>query len=68
MNLKWNFKSLLFYITILMSIVTFFTGANAALPAGTKLPAFTLKSLNNKDISLEDFKGKVIVLHLWKCQ
>jgi len=42
-------------------------GAAAACPANAK-PAnlnFTLKDINNKDISLASYKGKVILLDFW---
>ena len=35
------------------------------LPAGTVAPAFTLKGPDGKEVSLEDFKGKYVVLDFW---
>ena len=34
----------------------------AAMEAAKKAPAFTLKSFDGKDISLSDYKGKIVVL------
>src|ERR1700674_1599669 len=47
--------------------------ADAAAPAGTGCPAnaklanlnFTLKDLNNRDVSLASLRGKVILLDFW---
>ena len=55
----------------ILAVITLFliiTHTSAALPEGTKLPAFKLKTIKGKEIGLEDFKGRVVVLHLWKCQ
>jgi thiol-disulfide isomerase/thioredoxin len=45
---------------------------NAFAPAATSCPAdakpatpFTLKDINNRDVRLSDFKGKVILLDFW---
>src|SRR6478752_1763010 len=46
---------------------------DAAAPAGSACPAnakaanmnFTLKDLNNKDVKLSAFKGKVVLLDFW---
>ncbi|RYG45341.1 TlpA family protein disulfide reductase [bacterium] len=35
------------------------------LPAGTKAPDFTAFSLTDKEVSLSDFKGKVVILDFW---
>ncbi len=32
---------------------------------GNKAPDFTLKDLNDKDVSLGDFEGKVILINFW---
>jgi cytochrome c biogenesis protein CcmG/thiol:disulfide interchange protein DsbE len=34
-------------------------------PAGNPAPSFTLQDLNGKQVSLSDFKGKVVVLDFW---
>lgn len=38
------------------------------LEQGNKLPGFTLPDLNDKDIALQEFLGKIVIIHLWKCQ
>jgi hypothetical protein len=33
-----------------------------------RLPGFTLPDLEDKDITLQEFLGKIVIIHLWKCQ
>jgi peroxiredoxin len=35
------------------------------LEKGEKAPAFTLKNAEGKDISLSDFKGKIVLIDFW---
>jgi len=42
--------------------------SKAGLEAGKTAPAFKLPSLDGKEIALQDFIGKVVIVHLWKCQ
>ena len=44
------------------------TNTEAALKVGDKAPAFTLPSIDGKDISLSDYLGKIVIIHMWKCQ
>ena len=39
--------------------------ARAEFPTGKPAPAFTLKQLNGKPLSLSAFKGKVVLLDFW---
>ena len=68
MNFKRNFLSMIILILSSLMIILFTGQAAAALPPGTKLPSFTLKSIDNSEVTLDDFKGKVVIVHLWKCQ
>ncbi|MCS6934895.1 MAG: redoxin domain-containing protein [Chitinophagales bacterium] len=36
-----------------------------ALPVGTPAPAFTLISSDKKEVSLNDYKGKILVIHFF---
>jgi len=40
-------------------------GLAAGLAPGTPAPAFSLKDLDEKDISLSQFKGKVVFVNFW---
>lgn len=40
-------------------------GADAAALTSTLAPGFTLQTLDGKQLSLADFKGKVVVLNFW---
>jgi peroxiredoxin len=37
----------------------------APVESGTTAPAFTARALDGRQVSLEDFKGKVVVLNVW---
>jgi len=47
---------------VAISIAAAFTPLHAAPEVGKPAPAFTLKDCTGKDVSLSDFKGKVVVL------
>jgi len=55
-------------IMLLCCILLLVTNVWSALESGTKLPEFTLKSLNGESVALDDYKGKIVLVHLWKCQ
>jgi len=45
-----------------------FGNSFAGLEPGTKAPDFKLPLLaDGKEVSLKDFQGKVVIIHLWKC-
>jgi len=38
------------------------------LEPGKILPGFKLPNLAGQEIALQEFLGKIIIIHLWKCQ
>ena len=42
-----------------------FAGAVVVVLAGKKAPAFTLKDVKGNSVSLESYRGKVVVLNFW---
>ena len=55
-----------FTISLSVIIALFFFVASAyALDNGSKVPNFTLTDLSGKNVSLSDYKGKVVVLNCW---
>ena len=55
-----------FTISLSVIIALFFFVASAyALDNGSKVPNFTLTDLSGKNVSLSDYKGKVVVLNFW---
>ena len=37
----------------------------SAQAAGEQAPDFTLRDINNQEVSLSDYRGKVVVLDFW---
>ena len=57
-------KNTFYFIAVIILVVT--TSFAPILKIGDKAPDFTLATLNPEDIiSLSDYKGKVVVIHLW---
>lgn len=55
-----------FTISLSVIIALFFFVASAyALDNGSNVPNFTLTDLSGKNVSLSDYKGKVVVLNFW---
>ena len=55
-----------FTISLSVIIALFFFVASAyALDNGSKVPNFTMTDLSGKNVSLSDYKGKVVVLNFW---
>ena len=57
-------RSWLVFVTLTLALAAGLFGCSAQLHADAP-PAWTLKDLNGKDVSLSDFKGKVVVLDIW---
>jgi len=38
------------------------------LEPGKILPTFKLPNLDGKEIALQEFLGRIVIIHLWKCQ
>ena len=51
-------------LLILFVFLCCFPGFASALEIGSEAPNFTLKNLDGQEVSLTDFKGKIIVLKL----
>jgi len=60
------------FLSIPILIITLnFAGvktSKAALEPGVPLPVFKLTSLDGQEIALQDYLGKIVIIHLWKCQ
>jgi len=75
MSLRWAIAALGALALAFVTVPAPWTDGHidAAAPAGSACPAnakaanmsFTLKDLNNKDVKLSAFKGKVILLDFW---
>jgi hypothetical protein len=62
-------KNFVFILNLIIALD--FIGAStgkAALETGLPLPVFTLTSLDGQEVALQDYLGKVVIIHLWKCQ
>ncbi len=38
------------------------------LESGKVLATFKLPNLDGKEIALQEFLGRIVIIHLWKCQ
>jgi thiol-disulfide isomerase/thioredoxin len=52
------------FIILLLIVSCLAPTVSVALETGTQAPGFKLKSLQGKDVSLADFKGRVVLLKL----
>ncbi|MHC4338025.1 MAG: peroxiredoxin family protein, partial [Planctomycetota bacterium] len=56
-------KTILTMLLVLTVLVVVFAGCKGKEPeAGKKAPEFTLKSFGGEEISLSEYKGKIVVL------
>ena len=56
-------KMMLLILALLVSAA--FASSAFALGNGAQVKNFTLKDLSGKSVSLDQFKGKVVVLNFW---
>ena len=58
------------FLFILIFVMDFLCSgaAQAELEPGRPLPVFTLTSLDSQIVDLQDYLGKIVIIHLWKCQ
>ena len=61
-NLKRNMAKSVLGAAVLLVLILLPTGAQAILGTGEPAPAFSLESGNNKKLSLDMLRGKVVVL------
>lgn len=52
-------------LTLLASAAFFAVPAAQALEIGAKVPSFTLQDMKGKKVSLDDFKGQIVILNFW---
>ena len=55
----------LMVFALAMAITALFAASAFALSNGTQVKNFTLKDLSGKSVSLDQFKGKTVVLNFW---
>jgi peroxiredoxin len=59
-------KTPIILVTIaVISLVMLSCSTTPPLQVGDKAPDFTLKSIDGKNVSLSDFRGKTVVLYVW---
>jgi hypothetical protein len=63
---KKIYEAVILFFIVLQVLVS--ASLHAGLKEGKKLPEFKLPSVNGKQTALTDYLGKVVIIHLWKCQ
>lgn len=63
-SLSCNIKNV-FALAALMLAAALLAPAAQALEAGAKVPNFTLPDMNDRQVSLSDLKGQVVILNFW---
>ena len=58
-------RKILILATITLLLISVFATFAYATQNGTKAKNFTLKDLNGKAVSLEQYEGKIVVLNFW---
>lgn len=64
----YNLRPLLYLLLLTLLLLTLPATAQRRLTPVEELPAapaFTLKDMNGKEVSLSDFRGKVVVVNFW---
>ncbi|EDP75663.1 TlpA disulfide reductase family protein [Hydrogenivirga sp. 128-5-R1-1] len=65
-NIAYGLGILLVALMLYLGLITNSQQENVAgLSAGKKAPDFTLKTLDGKEVSLKDYRGKVVLLNFW---
>jgi hypothetical protein len=60
---------LLFLVIFLStSIILGMDDPEIGVEPGKLLTNFKLPSLEGEEIALQDFRGKIVIIHLWKCK
>lgn len=62
---RFTMKKIIAFIIILLIAVIPVSALGARPSAGDKAPDFSLKTLDGKQISLSDFKGKVVLIGMF---
>jgi hypothetical protein len=69
MSKQQALTGLLFLVIFLStSIILGMDDAEIGVEPGKLLANFKLLSLEGKEIALQDFRGSIVIIHLWKCQ
>jgi peroxiredoxin len=67
MDAKLKNLSLFFILIFTMDFLST-AMVKAELEPGRPLPVFILPSLDSQVVDLRDYLGKIVIIHLWKCQ
>ncbi len=58
-------RTMVLFLLLLLAIPALAAGKPNGPPVGSPAPAFSLPDINGKLVSLDDYRGKVIVLNFW---
>jgi cytochrome oxidase Cu insertion factor (SCO1/SenC/PrrC family) len=63
---KQRFAIGLSVILVLCAVLFTAKVSYGALKAGVPAPDFTLQTTTGEEVSLSDFRGRIVILHFWK--
>jgi len=62
------FISILVFVLFLHLPLIGMYDPEVGLEVGKKLPTFKLPNINGAETTLQEFIGKIVIIHLWKCK
>ncbi len=65
MNIRQNYVLLSILVFLNISLLGCVTGGRSGIGPGENAPGFALKSLSGGEVSLEDLKGKLVLVNFW---
>jgi peroxiredoxin len=65
MEVMMRIGKMMLKMAMVCGLVLSFSTYSSTAFAGNNAPTFTLRDINKKEVSLEDYKGKVVLVNFW---